>query len=56
MDLEDLDSVPKDHSDLDSDDWDDGNLGVQGSYEGTNCSPYIPRRVYALDPEDKYSF
>jgi hypothetical protein len=37
---EDLDSAPeeefKDHGDLDSDGLDDGNLGVRGSYGGTN--------------------
>jgi hypothetical protein len=35
---------------------DDGNLGVRGSYGGTNRSPYALRRDRALDPEDEYSF
>jgi hypothetical protein len=43
VDSEDSDSVPKekvhDHGDLDSDGWDDGNLGVRDSYGGTNHSP-----------------
>jgi hypothetical protein len=60
VDSEDLDSMPeeefKDHGDLDSDGMDDGNLGVRGSYGGTNRSTYAPRRDYALDLEDKYRF
>jgi hypothetical protein len=40
----------------DSDGWDDGNLGVRGSYGGTNCSPHAPRRDHAWDPEDEYTF
>jgi hypothetical protein len=60
VDSKDLDSTPKeefkDHGDLDSDGMDDGNLGVRGSYGGTNRSPYSPRRDCALDPEDEYSF
>jgi hypothetical protein len=60
LDSEDSDSVPQeefeDHGDLDSDGMDDGNLGVRGSYGGTNCSPYSPRRDRALDLEDEYTF
>jgi hypothetical protein len=60
VDSEDSDSAPEeefeDHGDLDSDGMDDGNLGVRGSYGGTNRSPYSPRRNRVLDPEDEYSF
>jgi hypothetical protein len=60
MDSEDSDFAPEedfeDHGDLDLDGWDDGNLGVQGSYGGTNRSPYAPRRDCALDLEDEYNF
>jgi hypothetical protein len=44
------------HGDLDLDSMDDGNLGVRGSYGGTNRSSYAPRQDRALDPEDEYSF
>jgi hypothetical protein len=57
---EDSDFVPeeefKDHGDLDLDGMDDGNLGVRGSYRGTNRSPYSPRRDRTLDLKDEYSF
>jgi hypothetical protein len=60
VDSEDLDFAPeeefKDHGDLDSDGMDDSNLGVRGSYGGTNPSPKAPRQDCALDPEDEYSF
>jgi hypothetical protein len=60
VDSEDSDSAPKeefeDHGDLDSDGMDDGNLGIRGSYGGTNRSPYSPRRDRALDPKDEYTF
>jgi hypothetical protein len=54
VDLEDSDFAPKeefeDHSDLDSDGMDDGNLG------GMNRSPYSPRRDRTLDLKDEYTF
>jgi hypothetical protein len=60
VDSEDSDSALEeefeDHGDLDSDGMDDGNLGIRGSYGGTNRSPYSPRRDRAIDPEDEYSF
>jgi hypothetical protein len=60
VDSEDSDSVPEEefenHGDLDSDGWDDGNLGIRGSYGGMNHSPYIPRRDRALDSEDEFNF
>jgi hypothetical protein len=60
VDSEDSDSAPeeefKDHGDLDSDSMDDGNLGVRGSYGGTNCSPYSPWWDRAVDPKDEYTF
>jgi hypothetical protein len=60
VDSKDSDFVPEeefeDHGDLDSDSMDDGNLGVRGSYGGTNCSPYSPWWDRAVDPEDEYSF
>jgi hypothetical protein len=60
VDSEDSDSAPEeefeDHGDLDSDGMDDGNLGVRGSYGGTNRSPYSPWQDYALDPKDEYTF
>jgi hypothetical protein len=60
VDSEDSDSTLEeefeDHGDLDSDGMDDGNLGIRGSYGGTNCSPYSPRRDHALDPKDEYTF
>jgi hypothetical protein len=47
VDSEDSDYAPEEeveeHGDLDSDGWDDGNLGVQDSYGGTNRSPHAPR-------------
>jgi hypothetical protein len=60
VDSKDSDSAPEEefeeNGDLDLDGMDDGNLGVQGSYVGTNCSPYSPRWDRALDLEDEYSF
>ena len=60
VDLEDSDSKFQeefeDHGDLDLDGMDDGNLGVRGSYGGTNCSPYSPRWDHVLDPKDEYTF
>jgi hypothetical protein len=48
VDSEDSDSAPEEeveeHGDLDSDGWDDGNLGVRDSYGVTNRSPHAPRR------------
>jgi hypothetical protein len=60
VDSEDSDSAPEeefeDHGDLDSDGMDVGNLGVRGSYGGTNRSPYSLRQDCALDLEDEYTF
>jgi hypothetical protein len=60
VDSEDLDFAPEeefeDHGDLDSDGMDDGNLGVRGSYGGTNRSPYSPWRDRTVDPKDEYTF
>jgi hypothetical protein len=60
VDSKDSNSAPKeefkDHGDLDLDGWDDGNLGVWGSYGGLNRSPYAPRRDCVLDLKDEYSF
>jgi hypothetical protein len=60
VDSEDSDSAPEEeveeHGDLDSDGWDDGNLGVRDSYGVTNRSPHAPRRDHAREPEDEYTF
>jgi hypothetical protein len=60
VDSEDSDSAPEeefeDHGDLDSDGMDDGNLGVRGSYGGTNHSPYSPWWNRAVDSKDEYTF
>jgi hypothetical protein len=60
VDSEDSDSAPEeeleDHGHLDSDGMDDGNLGVRGSYGGTNRSPYFPWRDRGVDPKDEYTF
>ena len=60
VDSENSNSTPKeefeDYGDLDLDGMDDGNLGIWGSYGGTNHSPYSLRWDRALDLEDEYTF
>jgi hypothetical protein len=60
VDAEDSDSAPeeevKDHCDLDSDGWNDGNLTVRGSDGEMNRSPYTSRGDHVQDPEDEYTF